>query len=81
MLTETVNRLRFITSRISAIEISLGSGYIGDAGQYYIGYNSTELPIGVNVLTPPNVITPSGNGTNTTTAQISSFEYKEELAQ
>lgn len=46
MLTEVVNRLRFLTVRIASIETSLGSGYIGDAGQYYSGYNSTEIPLG-----------------------------------
>jgi hypothetical protein len=32
MLTEVINRLRFLTVRIGSIETSLGSGYIGDAG-------------------------------------------------
>jgi len=39
-----VNRLRFLTERIGSIETSIGSGYIGDAGAIYNGYNCSEIP-------------------------------------
>jgi hypothetical protein len=55
LLTESINRLRFLTERIGSIETSIGSGYIGDAGAIYNGYNCTEIPYSLTTTAPPNI--------------------------
>ena len=68
-LYEVIERLRFITGRLSNLETAMGVGYIDDAGQTYKGHIAADLPESVapEKPNPPKISTPVVGATGFTT--------------